>query len=180
MRSKALVFGGLILVAYVVQTALFPRLGVVPVVRPDLLLILCVLTGLAFGPRDGLGVGLAVGLLQDLTAGRFLGLFTLAQAGVGYLAGLAAREVYRDRFIAPAMAGLGATLLQRITILLIFKLGGIPAGGTLWEGRLWGEAVVNAVLALALMGPAVRLETWLRPEVRTAPHRRSGRYIAKH
>lgn len=180
MRSKPLIFGGLIVAGFVAQTALLPRLGVVAVVRPDLLLILSVLAGLAFGPKDGLGVGLAAGLLQDVVAGRFIGLFTLAQAGAGYLAGLAAREIYRDRFVAPALAGFWATLFQRVTFLIVFKLGGIPASGTLWEGRLWGEALVNAAVTLALLGPALRLEWWLRPEPRTSLGRRAGRYVAKH
>lgn len=180
MRLKALVFGGLILLAFVGQTAVLPRLGVVAVVHPDLLLVLCVLAGLAFGRREGLAVGLAVGLLQDVAAGRFLGLFTLAQAGTGYLAGLAAQKIYRDRFITPALVGFGATLFQRITILLVLKLGNVPMGGTLWEGRLWGEALVNAAVAVALLGPALRLDWWLQPEHKTALGRRAGRYVAKH
>lgn len=185
MRTKALAFGGLILAAFAIQTALLPFLGFGPF-RPDLLLVLCVLAGLAFGPREGLGVGLAAGLLQDLAAGRFLGLFTLAGTGVGYLAGLAAQKVYRDRFVAPFLAGFGATLLQRVVILLILKLGGVPTGSALWPGWLWGEALINAAAALALLGPALHLERWLRSEPRTPPRRRSslgrrtGRYVARH
>lgn len=179
MRSKLAVFGGILLAAFVLQTALLPRLGLGGV-RPDLPLVAAVLAGLAFGPREGIGTGLAAGLLQDLVAGRFVGLFTLSLAGVGYLAGLAAKEVYRDRFVAPALAGFAATLLQRLAVLLILKLGGLPSAGSLWEGRLWGEALLNAGVALALLGPALRLERRLRPEHRSTLGRRAGRYVARH
>lgn len=185
MRTKALAIGGIILAAFAIQTALLPFLGVGPF-RPDLLLVLCVLSGLAFGPREGFAVGLGAGLLQDLAAGRFLGLFALVLSGLGYLTGLVGQKVYRDRYLAPSLAGFGATMLQRITILLILNLSGVPTGGAFWPGWLWGEALINAAAALALLGPALRLERWLRAEPRTSlgrrasVGRRTGRYVARH
>lgn len=58
-------------------------------VRPDFLLVFPLLTGMRYGPRDGMIIGLICGFLRDYLSGRYFGLglfFTFLIAwGCGFL-----------------------------------------------------------------------------------------------
>ncbi|MBI2544813.1 MAG: rod shape-determining protein MreD, partial [Candidatus Rokubacteria bacterium] len=69
------------------QTSVAPALSVGGV-APDIPLVLTVLLGLRRGPEVGCVSGFAVGLLQDVAGGGFVGAQALTKALVGFAAGL--------------------------------------------------------------------------------------------
>ena len=77
---------GLVLLALLLQSAVVGRLPL-PGGLPDLLLVVVAAIALAGGPRVGLGVGFAGGLLADLSADHQLGRLALAYALAGLVAG---------------------------------------------------------------------------------------------
>ena len=84
-------------VALVLQASVFSHLAVQGVV-PDLVLLVVVAAGLAYGSELGLVLGFGAGLLLDLAppADHYAGRWALALLVVGYVAGrLAARRVAR-------------------------------------------------------------------------------------
>ncbi len=75
-------------VALVLQASLFPHLAVQGVV-PDVVLLVVVAAGLAYGAEQGLVLGFGAGLLLDLAppADHYAGRWALALMVVGYVAG---------------------------------------------------------------------------------------------
>ena len=66
------VTAAVILVAYVLQCAVFPALAVANI-KPNLMLIITASFGFMRGPREGMFVGIASGLLIDIQYGNMIG-----------------------------------------------------------------------------------------------------------
>lgn len=156
MKGKNRVLAGLLLAALIAQVSLMPFLQVAHV-RPDLFLILVVLAGLAFGPRETLYLGLGAGLLQDLLAGRYLGMFTAGKLAVAALAGLVGQKVYMDHVLTPVVTAFSGTFVQGAAMMVVVVLGGAGQHGFDWGRALLVEAGFNAVLAGVFFGMAARL-----------------------
>jgi rod shape-determining protein MreD len=85
---RGLVLAALLVLAVVVQVAVFPPLSIEGVV-PNLMLLVVVATALVRGPELAAGVGFVGGLVVDLAppADHVAGRWALALVVVGYLAG---------------------------------------------------------------------------------------------
>ncbi len=82
--------------------------------RPDYLLVLPLLAGLGYGPRDGLILGLVCGFFRDYMAGRYFGLAMLFTFLLSWGAGFLPIVRSKARFI------LYAVLITSVTVLLQF------------------------------------------------------------
>lgn len=101
-------------------------------VWPDLLLILVVSSSLLLGKEQGVCIGFFSGLLQDLAGGNIFGVNTLSKLMIGYLFGLAERQVFKEHFLLPVLAMCIATVLNNavtfiILLLLGYKIELVPA-----------------------------------------------------
>ena len=66
----------IILVAYLLQCSVFPALEIAGV-KPNLMLIVTASFGFMRGPREGMFVGFASGLLIDIQHGDMIGFYAL-------------------------------------------------------------------------------------------------------
>lgn len=98
---------------------------------PDLLLVLVTCLAFLWGEKKGIVLGLLIGLLQDLFFGPALGFFALAKMVVAYLAGLTAREVYKDQIAAPMLVVFMATFVHEF-IIFFLRLFFWGSGGDLF------------------------------------------------
>jgi len=117
---------GLILILLVIQATLVPVLFTGH--RPDLLLAAVVSAGLLFGKETAIGVGFFAGLFQDLASGNIFGLNLLPKMLVGYLFGLAERNVFKESILLPLFAVMAATVIQNLFIMFFLLLSGYPVG----------------------------------------------------
>jgi rod shape-determining protein MreD len=100
---RALVVGGLLLAAAVLETALFPLLPLLGY-RPDLLVLIVVGIALRDGPLAGARVGAAAGVLADvLVTASPLGLSLLVYVTIGYAAGTVRPYLAPDSITAPIL-----------------------------------------------------------------------------
>lgn len=120
----------LLLTTLVVQATLVPLITVNGL-RPDLLLIVVVSTGMLYGKEQGVGIGFFAGLLQDLASGNVFGLNILAKMAIGCVAGLVERKVFKENLILPLFAVLVATICQRMLNLIFLWLFGYKANAGL-------------------------------------------------
>lgn len=95
--------------------------------RPDLTLILAVLSGYMFGQRDGLVIGLFAGFFRDMLAGRAIGLGMLLLMYLGLLASAAFRRFFRRNVLMGFVQVILATVVyQVLTTLMSYILPVLP------------------------------------------------------
>lgn len=148
--GKVLAYGGIFIVAALVQSAWLVRLQVWGAVI-DPLLPLVVAIGIFRGSEAGAVAGASAGLLQDLLGGATLGLHGLAQTVVGFAAGMFERSMYLEDPLLPAVATFAATVagetLVRV-VVVIAHLGPVPWPATVPEILVQG-ALNSAIAPLA-------------------------------
>ena len=94
-------------------------------IRPNLLIILCVSTGLIRGRKTGLWAGFFSGLLTDLFFGSLFGFYALVYMYVGYFCGYAHQYFYDDDLRVPVVMTAFADLIFNIAVYgLAFLLRG--------------------------------------------------------
>jgi len=168
MRWHSRLWAWLVLAAaaLVVETSLLPYFfpdGYVP----DVVLALVVILAFYEEPRRGLALGLTMGLLQDLWAGRLIGLnaftFALVGGGVAYLQG----KLVHDRLFVPGLlAGLAAGFAGLVEGFLLHLAPTAVAWGAILA------PLPYRILTTMLLAPAFGQVLGLKPEVRV-DYRRS-------
>lgn len=109
--------------ALVLQSTVMPLIAIKGI-KPDLLLIIVVSTGLLTGKERGVGIGFFSGLLQDLVSGSSFGINILTKMATGYLCGMVERKVFKEYIFLPAIALLIATLINGfMTLMFLFLFG---------------------------------------------------------
>ena len=77
----------ILLAAYLLQSTVFSHLELAGI-KPNLLLIVTAAFGFMRGPKEGMWIGLAAGLLLDVQCGDIIGFYGLIYLLVGALNGL--------------------------------------------------------------------------------------------
>jgi rod shape-determining protein MreD len=113
----------LVVGALILQATVMP-LFAVNGIKPDLLLIIVVSTGLLTGKERGIGIGFFCGLLQDLVSGSSFGINILAKMATGYVCGIVERKVFKEYIFLPVIALVFATLFNGFTMLMLLLLLG--------------------------------------------------------
>lgn len=127
----------LILLAFVVQTCVFPLLPFLSV-YPNLLLILIFSFGFIRGSNSGMFYGLFAGLLMDLSSGGTFGFYTLFYIWMGYINGICTKYYYEDYITLPLVLCLLNELSYNL-YLYVFSF--------LIRGRLnFGYYLINIIL----------------------------------
>jgi rod shape-determining protein MreD len=153
--SRATVAAGLVVVALVLQVAVFPQLAWEGIV-PDLCLLVVVAAALVRGPAFAATLGFAAGLLLDLAppADHVAGRWALALVVVGYVAGRVRPEQ------RPSAASVVATVAASSFIgTSVYALTGLvlrdPAVGVVDLLQVIAISVVWDVLLTPLVLPLV-------------------------
>ncbi len=109
--------------------------------KPDFVLILVVFYSIFSGSVRGGAAGMALGLLEDLMTGRFIGINAICKGLVGVLAGFSERNLYKNNFFVPIVAVLLATILHTLLYYLFSAL----IGGNVSLQRLMMSAIPDVV-----------------------------------
>ena len=89
----------ILLAAYLLQSTVFSHLELAGI-KPNLLLIVTAAFGFMRGPKEGMWIGLAAGLLLDVQCGDIIGFYGLIYLLVGALNGLF-EQLFFDEDIEP-------------------------------------------------------------------------------
>ena len=87
----------IVIVAYLLQCTIFASLEIAGI-KPNLMLIVTASFGFMRGPREGMIVGFASGLLIDIQYGDMIGFYALIYLITGYINGLF-EQIYFDEDI---------------------------------------------------------------------------------
>ncbi|HEY3425112.1 MAG TPA: rod shape-determining protein MreD [Negativicutes bacterium] len=145
---RGIIWAGVIIVALILQSTIIPLLAVNGI-RPDLLLIIVVSSGLLSGKEHGVGIGFFSGLLQDLVSGNIFGLNILAKLATGYVFGMAERKVFKEHILLPVLAMAVATVFHGAVILVLLVMFGykVAVVPTFLHSTL-PQVVYNVVVAI--------------------------------
>ncbi len=144
---RVLIYGGLLVVAVLMQATWLARVEVSGAIL-DPLLPIAVAVGVLRGATSGAAVGLAGGLLQDLLSGGPLGVNGLIKLVVGFASGQFERSIYIENPLLPAVATFAATLLSEVLLLILGAVSGLGPGPSLDAvPRILIAAVLNSAVA---------------------------------
>lgn len=136
--------------ALVIHTSVLPNLRIADV-RPDLMLLLAVLGGLAAGPHLGAVFGFACGFALDLLVSTPLGLSALTFCLVGYGVGTFQGVLLRSALWLTPMVAAGASAVG----VLLFAL----LGAVLGQAHLLRTSTLTVIGLVALLNAALALPT---------------------
>ena len=149
-----------LLIAVVLHTAVLPEVRVLGV-APDVLLLLAVVAGVVGGPRHGLLVGFAAGVLADLFVQTPFGLSALAYSVTGYVVGTVQGSVLRTAWWMPPAT---AAVASGLGVLLFALMGAVVGQDHLLTGRLPVVALVVGLAGGVLSLGALRVVRWASEE----------------
>lgn len=81
-------------------------------VKPDILLVVVVFYAYFYGYERATFFGLALGLIEDLFLGGFLGGNIFIKMMVGFFVGLFSRNIYKDTILLPMLVIFASTILS--------------------------------------------------------------------
>ena len=120
-------------------------------IKPDLLLVVVVISSLISGSSMGIKTGFGAGTLQDVFLGGIFGKYTISKILIGSISGIFSGKIYKKNYIFPPLLIFGVTLIQENLIILLSKkiLFNINYLETLGNIILF-EAIYNGLLGLLL------------------------------
>lgn len=120
---------------------------------PDLLLLFVIFNGMFTGSTKGAAGGFALGLLQDLYLGRFIGLHALSKMLVGFMAGRLTKSIFKENLWVPVLNTIWGTFTNLAVVFLVGRLVGNtwPFVLALKQGLF--ELIYNICLVPFLYGP---------------------------
>ncbi len=129
----------LILMAYsalILQSTMLNSLQIGGV-KPDLILVLVICTAVICGPERGLGVGLLLGLAEDLYFGKFIGMNSLCKGLTALIAGWFTAGTFSENLLVPVLS----VFLGSIVNGALFFLVGLSMGME-WSVNIFFTAVL--------------------------------------
>ena len=126
---------------------------------PDLTLILVVTLSFLLGEERGAILGLAAGLLEDILFGYALGFFALSKMLLGMGAGLAGKEVYREKAMGPVLLVFAGTIIHEVLVyILVYLYVGLDISLEASITRVFlPKALLNAVLTVPIYSLVLRM-----------------------
>ena len=128
-------------------------------IQPDFCLVIACLVGFRMGSVPGVLVGFCLGVLQDLFAAGPFGLNTFTKTGVGFLAGVFARNLVNRASYAAFVPIMACSVLSTIVFLLWSRAG--TGLGEMFHGFfsiLLPQATLDGLVAIVANWVIVR---WL-------------------
>jgi rod shape-determining protein MreD len=119
--KRILVLGILIIICFVLQTALFPFIEIAGI-SPNLMLILTVSFGLMRGRKEGMWVGFFCGFLYDLYFGYAIGPFMILYMVIGYCNGFFHRIYLVEDILLPVIIILFDDFVFNFATYIVFFL----------------------------------------------------------
>jgi len=122
--KRKITYAVLIIIGFLLESMLFPHIALASI-TPNLMLIITASIGFMRGKQEGMFIGFFCGLLQDVSFGKYIGLYALMYMFIGYGNGFFKRLFYDDDIKLPLALIAGSDLLYGLfTYLLLFMLNG--------------------------------------------------------
>jgi rod shape-determining protein MreD len=143
--NKGVITAAALFVAFLLQTAVLPALGVMSV-SPDLIFAVLIPAAMLWQPIPTAFMGAAAGLLMDILFGHGIGLYSIPYLIAPWLAGVYGRQFFRENAFIPSGLAAAAVILRELITMVFIYLARIPLSVT------WGYVFRVAASALLTAG----------------------------
>ncbi len=158
---KLLVLAAVILLGFLLQTAVFSRFEMAGVV-PNVLIIIVSACGFRRGSLTGLFVGFFCGLLLDIYGSPHFGMFTLIYLLIGYFNGVFRSFFYSGDIKLPLLFIALSDLIYGVFMFGILFILERRFDPNFYLGRLiFREAAYTLAVAVILYYPLSKLDEWV-------------------
>lgn len=107
-----------VLAAYLLQCTIFPSLEIAGI-KPNLMLIVTASFGFMRGPREGMFVGFASGMLIDIQYGDMIGFYALIYLVEGFVNGLFEQIYFDEDIKLPLFLIAGSDIVYGIVVYFL-------------------------------------------------------------
>lgn len=152
----------MIIIAFVLETSVFPFLPFI-VVAPNLLLIVVFTIGFVYGEREGILYGILAGLLMDVFYSGPFGYFTLIFGWIGFINGFFSRFCYDEYLFLPILiCGINEIMYNLLLFAVRFILRGQTNFVYYLKTIILPEIMLTIIFAIILYKPVCSLNAKLK------------------
>lgn len=119
--------------------------------RPNLILIYLVFISIYIGAEKASIIGLALGLIIDISVGKYFGYYGLLFIAVGYLYGSLKEKVFKENIFTVILLVIIATIIDNLLISTIIGFRGIELG--IFLLRIVEAVFINGIISAFLFYP---------------------------
>jgi rod shape-determining protein MreD len=161
MKYRVMTALFLVLTAALLQSTLLGYIEIFSV-RPNLLIVMTVVTALLRGTVESAIMGIAYGLTFDILLGKTLGWYALLLFLLAILISMVNEKLYREKVLVLLTFGLVSSILvETCFVLIYFLFRGLGVFPMLFSTIILPEALFNAVLILPLFKPVMKVYNML-------------------
>ncbi|MDE6567117.1 MAG: rod shape-determining protein MreD [Lachnospiraceae bacterium] len=155
----------LLIICFLLQTTLFQYLKIANV-QPNIILVVTALSGLLYGRKMGIFIGVICGLLLDLLYGSVVGISVLLYLIIGYGNGSANKIYFKDDNVIPMISIVVSDLIYCILYYICnFLLRGRLHFLTYFRNIMMPEIIYTLLIGSIVFLFMKRLDNWIDPPV---------------
>ena len=152
----------IVILAFVLQTSVFPFMPFLAV-SPNLLLIVVFVIGFLYGEKEGSLYGILAGLLMDVFYSGPFGYFTLIFGWIGFMNGFFSRFYFDEYIILPiAMCGVNEVIYNLLLFAVRYIIRRKTDFGYYLKTIILPEIMLTIIFALILYRPLLILNAKLK------------------
>ncbi len=153
-RNRQIFLGVSVVLAFVLQLAVFPQFKLLGV-QPDLILVVAVVVAVQEGPVPGAVVGFAGGMLQDIASPQVMGTSALTKTLAAFFAGMMKDFFMTYSILLPVILVFLATIFEMSMHQGVLVMLGQEPRPPFKVGTVFASSLYN-VLAVLLVYPFMR------------------------
>ena len=167
MKIRVIIYTVSIFIILLFQTTWLEHIRIMGV-KPNLILVLVILSALINGYTEGAVVGAFSGFALDLVSGRTIGLYALLGLYAGLLAGYASRKLYKENYLVMLFFVFFTSVLYESAVYLLTSIGSEIHLLQAIALKAFPEAVYNSAVALIFYFIMIRINRRLQGEIKLA------------
>ena len=163
----------ILLAAYLLQSTVFSHLELAGI-KPNLLLIVTAAFGFMRGPKEGMWIGLAAGLLLDVQCGDIIGFYGLIYLLVGALNGLFEQLFFDEDIKLPLFLITLSEFLYGIVIYFLMFLLKSDFKFPYYLGRILVPVLIYTFMVTLIVYPLI---LWVNHKLEAEEKRSASKFV---
>lgn len=120
---RVIVLGFIVIMNLVIQSSVAQAVSIYHV-SFNLFVITVVTFSLLRGQREGMFIGFAIGLMQDIFFGDVVGFYALIYMYMGFIIGRFSKTFFKDNYLIPVIAIGASSLIMNLIVYVTFLFRG--------------------------------------------------------